>query len=34
MWNAGRLPARMIEIINPAGFENYFGRRCSQWRAA
>lgn len=24
MWNAGRLPARMIEIINPAGFENYF----------
>jgi quercetin dioxygenase-like cupin family protein len=24
MWNAGPLPARMIEIINPAGFENYF----------
>ena len=24
MWNAGKLPARMIEIISPAGFENYF----------
>ena len=24
MWNAGGTPARMIEIINPAGFENFF----------
>ena len=24
MWNAGAEPARMIEIITPAGFEKYF----------
>ncbi|HEX6447021.1 MAG TPA: cupin domain-containing protein [Streptosporangiales bacterium] len=24
MWNAGSEPARMIEIITPAGFEHYF----------
>ncbi|MGL5825611.1 MAG: cupin domain-containing protein [Nocardioides sp.] len=24
MWNAGPAPARMIEIISPAGFENFF----------
>ena len=24
MWNAGTTPARMIEVISPAGFENYF----------
>src|SRR6478672_6072402 len=24
MWNAGPVPARMIEIISPAGFENFF----------
>jgi mannose-6-phosphate isomerase-like protein (cupin superfamily) len=24
MWNAGPVPARMIEIINPAGFELFF----------
>ncbi|MGX7678353.1 cupin domain-containing protein [Jatrophihabitans sp. DSM 45814] len=24
MWNAGLVPARMIEIISPAGFENFF----------
>lgn len=24
MWNAGRVPARIIEIITPAGFEGYF----------
>jgi quercetin dioxygenase-like cupin family protein len=24
MWNAGRVPARMIEIITPAGFEHFF----------
>jgi hypothetical protein len=24
MWNAGDAPARMIEIISPAGFENFF----------
>lgn len=26
MWNAGRAPARMIEIITPAGFEEFFRR--------
>src|SRR4029450_11795712 len=25
MWNAGKVPARMIEIISPAGFEGFFG---------
>jgi hypothetical protein len=24
MWNAGTTPARMIEVISPAGFENFF----------
>jgi quercetin dioxygenase-like cupin family protein len=24
MWNAGRTPARMLEIISPAGFEGFF----------
>ena len=24
MWNASSAPARMIEIISPAGFERYF----------
>jgi mannose-6-phosphate isomerase-like protein (cupin superfamily) len=24
MWNAGHVPARMIEIISPSGFENFF----------
>jgi quercetin dioxygenase-like cupin family protein len=24
MWNAGKRPARMIEVISPAGFENFF----------
>jgi hypothetical protein len=24
MWNAGRIPARMIEVISPAGFEGFF----------
>lgn len=24
MWNAGQVPARMIEIISPSGFEHYF----------
>lgn len=24
MWNAGRRPARMIEVITPAGFEEFF----------
>jgi quercetin dioxygenase-like cupin family protein len=24
MWNAGTVPARMIEVISPAGFENFF----------
>ena len=33
MWNAGRVPARMIEIISPAGFE-YFFRDLSNLLAA
>jgi len=24
MWNAGAAPARMIEVISPAGFEHFF----------
>jgi quercetin dioxygenase-like cupin family protein len=24
MWNAGKIPARMIEVISPAGFEHFF----------
>jgi quercetin dioxygenase-like cupin family protein len=24
MWNAGKTPARMIEVISPAGFEDFF----------
>lgn len=24
MWNAGPVPARMIEVIHPAGFEDFF----------
>lgn len=24
MWNAGKAPARMIEVISPAGFEGFF----------
>ena len=24
MWNAGGTPARMIEVISPAGFEHFF----------
>ena len=24
MWNAGSVPARMIEITSPAGFEGFF----------
>ena len=27
MWNAGTTPARMIEVISPAGFEGFF-REC------
>jgi quercetin dioxygenase-like cupin family protein len=33
MWNAGQLPARMIEIISPSGFENFF-RELSEILAA
>jgi mannose-6-phosphate isomerase-like protein (cupin superfamily) len=28
MWNAGSVPARMIEIITPAGFEHFFRELC------
>ena len=28
MWNAGSTPARMIEIITPPGFENFFREMC------
>ncbi|MGZ4616378.1 MAG: cupin domain-containing protein [Actinomycetes bacterium] len=33
MWNAGSVPARMIEIISPAGFEHFF-RELSELGAA
>ena len=33
MWNAGQQPARMIEIISPSGFENFF-RELSEALAA
>ena len=33
MWNAGPTPARMIEIISPAGFEGFF-RELSDLAAA
>ena len=33
MWNAGSIPARMIEVITPAGFENFF-RELSDMTAA
>lgn len=28
MWNAGSIPAQMIEIIAPAGFEHFFREAC------
>jgi quercetin dioxygenase-like cupin family protein len=28
MWNAGSTPARMIEVISPAGFERFFRDFC------
>ena len=33
MWNAGNVPARMIEVISPAGFEHFF-RELSDLTAA
>ena len=33
MWNAGAVPARMIEVISPAGFEHFF-REMSEMVAA
>jgi quercetin dioxygenase-like cupin family protein len=33
MWNAGTVPARMIEVISPAGFEGFF-RELSELVAA
>ena len=33
MWNAGSVPARMIEVISPAGFEGFF-RELSDLTAA
>ena len=34
MWNAGSVPARMIEIISPAGLENFFWEVSELVRAA
>jgi mannose-6-phosphate isomerase-like protein (cupin superfamily) len=34
MWNAGSVPARMIEIISPAGLENFFWEVSELLRAA
>jgi quercetin dioxygenase-like cupin family protein len=28
MWNAGSVPARMIEVISPSGFEDFFRSLC------
>lgn len=33
MWNAGTTPARMIEVISPAGFENFFHALCDMTAA-
>jgi hypothetical protein len=33
MWNAGPTPARMIEVISPAGFEHFF-RELAEFVAA
>lgn len=30
MWNAGRVPARMIEVIQPGGFEGFFWEMAEQ----
>ena len=30
-WNAGNTPCEIIEIISPAGFENYFREVASSW---
>ena len=30
MWNAGRVPARMIEVIQPGGFERFFWELAEQ----
>ncbi|HUL27244.1 MAG TPA: hypothetical protein VLW44_15925 [Streptosporangiaceae bacterium] len=30
MWNAGTSPARMIEVISPAGFEHFFRELADQ----
>lgn len=30
MWNAGKVPARMIEVIQPAGFEGFFWELAEQ----
>jgi quercetin dioxygenase-like cupin family protein len=34
MWNAGPVPARMIEMISPAGFEQYFVELAEAFAAA
>ena len=34
MWNAGPAPARMIEIISPAGFELYFEEAAEMFLSA
>lgn len=33
-WNAGQEPARLIEIISPAGFENFFDELAEIYAAA
>ena len=30
-WNAGDTPCRIIEVISPAGFENYFREVAAAW---
>ena len=30
-WNAGHMPCEIIEVISPAGFENYFREMKAMW---
>lgn len=30
-WNAGDMPCEIIEVISPAGFENYFREVAAAW---
>lgn len=34
MWNAGEVPARMVEVITPGGFERYFDELAEAYATA